>query len=33
MKSYFLVVKKVGDLTRIFRATLEEEQANDAPGF
>ena len=33
MKHYFLVAKDVGDLTRIFCAALEEEQAKDAPGF
>ncbi|AWC21091.1 PII uridylyl-transferase [Aminobacter sp. MSH1] len=33
MKDYFLVAKEVGDLTRIFCAALEEEQAKDAPGF
>ncbi len=33
MKHYFLVAKAVGDLTRIFCAALEEEQANHVPGF
>jgi [protein-PII] uridylyltransferase len=33
MKHYFLVAKDVGDLTRIFCAALEEEQAKHAPGF
>ena len=33
MKHYFLVAKDVGDLTRIFCAALEEEQAKDVPGF
>lgn len=33
MKHYFLVAKQVGDLTRIFCATLEEQQAKVAPGF
>ncbi|MBX3532446.1 MAG: [protein-PII] uridylyltransferase [Rhizobiaceae bacterium] len=33
MKHYFLVAKSVGDLTRIFCAKLEEEQAKTAPGF
>lgn len=33
MKHYFLTAKSVGDLTRIFCAKLEEEQANSAPGF
>jgi len=33
MKHYFLVAKEVGDLTRIFCAALEEEQANHVPGF
>lgn len=33
MKHYFLVAKSVGDLTRIFCAALEEEQAKYAPGF
>ncbi|MCA0425610.1 MAG: [protein-PII] uridylyltransferase, partial [Proteobacteria bacterium] len=33
MKHYFLVAKDVGDLTRIFCATLEEEQARQGPGF
>ena len=33
MKHYFLVAKDVGDLTRIFCAELEEEQAKKAPGF
>jgi [protein-PII] uridylyltransferase len=33
MKHYFLTAKTVGDLTRIFCAALEEEQAKDAPGF
>ncbi len=33
MKHYFLVAKDVGDLTRIFCAALEDQQAKDAPGF
>ncbi|WP_245498472.1 [protein-PII] uridylyltransferase [Mesorhizobium sp. M7A.F.Ca.CA.001.14.1.1] len=33
MKHYFLVAKDVGDLTRIFCAALEEEQAKHVPGF
>ncbi|MGD9914585.1 MAG: [protein-PII] uridylyltransferase [Rhizobiaceae bacterium] len=33
MKHYFLIAKDVGDLTRIFCAALEEEQAKQAPGF
>lgn len=33
MKHYFLTAKTVGDLTRIFCAALEEEQAKHAPGF
>ena len=33
MKHYFLIAKDVGDLTRIFCAALEEEQAKDVPGF
>ena len=33
MKHYFLNAKTVGDLTRIFCAALEEEQAKDVPGF
>ena len=33
MKHYFLVAKNVGDLTRIFCAALEEEQAKEAPGL
>ncbi len=33
MKHYFLVAKSVGDLTRIFCAKLEDEQAKSAPGF
>ncbi len=33
MKHYFLTAKNVGDLTRIFCATLEEEQAKHEPGF
>jgi [protein-PII] uridylyltransferase len=33
MKHYFLIAKNVGDLTRIFCAALEEEQAKHAPGF
>jgi [protein-PII] uridylyltransferase len=33
MKHYFLVAKSVGDLTRIFCAALEEEQAKHVPGF
>ncbi len=33
MKHYFLVAKQVGDLTRIFCAALELEQAKTAPGL
>ncbi|TDH38001.1 [protein-PII] uridylyltransferase [Pseudohoeflea suaedae] len=33
MKHYFLVAKDVGDLTRIFCAELEDEQAKTAPGL
>ena len=33
MKHYFLVAKNVGDLTRIFCAALEVEQAKNVPGF
>ncbi|MCG5479040.1 [protein-PII] uridylyltransferase [Sinorhizobium alkalisoli] len=33
MKHYFLVAKDVGDLTRIFCAALEDQQAKDAPGI
>ncbi|MDY8109688.1 [protein-PII] uridylyltransferase [Fulvimarina sp. 2208YS6-2-32] len=33
MKHYFLIAKDVGDLTRIFCAALEEEEAKDAPGL
>ncbi|WP_157014198.1 [protein-PII] uridylyltransferase [Mesorhizobium xinjiangense] len=33
MKHYFLRAKQVGDLTRIFCAALEEEQAKQVPGF
>src|SRR5690606_9111697 len=33
MKHYFLTAKPVGDLTRIFCAELEEEQASQVPGF
>ncbi|MBL8583115.1 MAG: [protein-PII] uridylyltransferase, partial [Rhizobiaceae bacterium] len=33
MKHYFLIAKTVGDLTRIFCAALEEEQAKSGPGF
>jgi len=33
MKHYFLTAKTVGDLTRIFCAKLEDEQAKQAPGF
>ncbi len=33
MKHYFLVAKDVGDLTRIFCAALEEQQAKAAPGL
>ena len=33
MKHYFLIAKNVGDLTRIFCAALEEEQAKQVPGF
>jgi [protein-PII] uridylyltransferase len=32
MKHYFLVAKDVGDLTRIFCAGLEDQQAKQAPG-
>ena len=32
MKHYFLVAKDVGDLTRIFCAALEEQQAKHVPG-
>jgi [protein-PII] uridylyltransferase len=31
MKHYFLVAKDVGDLTRIFCAGLEDQQAKQAP--
>jgi [protein-PII] uridylyltransferase len=31
MKHYFLIAKDVGDLTRIFCASLEEKQLKDAP--
>ncbi|WP_173934832.1 [protein-PII] uridylyltransferase [Chelativorans sp. Marseille-P2723] len=33
MKHYYLNAKTVGDLTRIFCAALEEEQAKHVPGF
>ena len=33
MKHYFLIAKDVGNLTRIFCAALEEEQAKHVPGF
>jgi [protein-PII] uridylyltransferase len=33
MKHYFLVAKDVGDLTRIFCAGLEDQQAKQAPAF
>lgn len=33
MKHYFLVAKNVGDLTRIFCAALEDQQAKQQPGF
>ncbi|WP_082735703.1 [protein-PII] uridylyltransferase [Polycladidibacter stylochi] len=33
MKHYFLVAKDVGDLTRIFAASLEEKHAKAAPGI
>lgn len=33
MKHYFLVAKDVGDLTRIFSAALEDQQAKVAPGL
>ena len=33
MKHYFLIAKTVGDLTRIFCAGLEEEQAKHVPGL
>ncbi|MFD2238819.1 [protein-PII] uridylyltransferase [Aureimonas populi] len=33
MKHYFLIAKDVGDLTGIFCAALEEEQAKEAPGL
>ena len=33
MKHYFLVAKDVGDLTRIFSAALEDQQAKAAPGI
>ena len=33
MKHYFLIAKDVGDLTRIFCAALEEEEAKEAPGL
>ena len=33
MKHYFLMAKSVGDLTRVFCAALEEEQAKHVPGF
>ena len=33
MKHYFLIAKEVGDLTGIFCAALEEEQAKDAHGL
>ena len=33
MKHYFLIAKEVGDLTRIFCAAVEEEQASHVSGF
>ena len=33
MKHYFLVAKDVGDLTRIFCAALEDQQAKETPGL
>jgi len=33
MKHYFLVAKNVGDLTRIFCAALEDQQAKQLPGL
>ena len=33
MKHYFLVAKDVGDLTRIFCASLEAKQVKEAPGL
>jgi [protein-PII] uridylyltransferase len=33
MKHYFLIAKDVGDLTRIFCAALEEQQAKATPGL
>jgi [protein-PII] uridylyltransferase len=33
MKHYFLIAKDVGDLTRIFCASLEEKQFKDAPSL
>ena len=33
MKHYFLVAKDVGDLTRIFSAALEDQQAKAVPGI
>ena len=33
MKHYFHVAKNVGDLTRIFCAALEDQQAKELPGF
>jgi [protein-PII] uridylyltransferase len=33
MRQYFTVAKNVGDLTRIFCAALEEEHAQNVPGF
>ncbi len=33
MRRYFTAAKNVGDLTRIFCAALEEEQAKHVPGF
>ena len=33
MKHYFLIAKDVGDLTRIFCAALEEEQAKHVSGL
>ncbi|MCV3736588.1 [protein-PII] uridylyltransferase [Rhizobium sp. TRM96647] len=33
MKHYFLVAKDIGDLTRIFCAALEDQQAKEAPGI
>jgi [protein-PII] uridylyltransferase len=33
MKHYFLIAKDTGDLTRIFCAALEDQQAKEQPGF